>query len=206
MPGPDTDLFEAFLTMSAWPPPCCVLWRRDAYDLTGGWDEELARDQDTDILLRAYARGARIVRAERGVGYYRLVEGARPSVSSGISLARLRASIRVLDKLAVELASLGRDRAYAGLLSRAYHKRARLGFQAGFRELARESLRKGEALGRHVVSTTPGAQALERLLGLERKERFVQFLAGFGVATAGRRETAHRMRISEINDQPPIRR
>jgi glycosyltransferase involved in cell wall biosynthesis len=201
VPEPDTDLFEAFLTMSAWSPPCCVLWRRDAYELVDGWDEELARDQDTDILLRAYARGGRLVRAHRGVGYYRLVEGERVSVSSGISLARYHASIRVVDKLAAELARLAQYPAYTGLLSRAYHKRALAGFRAGFWDAARESLRKGEALGRHVVSTRRSARVLERLLGLERKERVVQFLAGFGITTARWRETAQRQRISDIDNR-----
>lgn len=200
VPEPDTDLFQAFLTMSAWPPPCCVLWRRDAYELTDGWDEELARDEDTDILLRAYARGAQIVRAHRGVGYYRLVEGARVSLSSGISLTRYHASIRVLDKLAAELMRLGQHQAYSGLLSLAYHRRALFGFRVGFWEAARESLRKGKALGEHVVSGTPGARLLEQVVGMERKERFVQFLAALGIITSSRRELLRRKRISGVDD------
>jgi glycosyltransferase involved in cell wall biosynthesis len=204
VPEPNTDLFEAFLTMSAWPPPCCVLWRRDAYELVDGWDEELTRDQDTDILLRAYARGVRIVRAQWGVGYYRLVERGRVSVSGGISLARYHASIRVLDKLAAELARLGQHPAYTELLSRAYHRRALFGFRVGFWDAARDSLRKGQALGRHVMSIRRSARVLERLLGMERKERVVQCLAGLGITTASRQETAQRKRMSAIDDQPMI--
>jgi glycosyltransferase involved in cell wall biosynthesis len=205
VPEPGTDLFEAYLTMSAWPPPCCILWPRDAYELTGGWDEDLARDQDTDILLRAYARGSQLVRAQRGVGYYRLVEGAEVSVSSGISLGRYHASIRVLDKLTTELAGRGEHHPYAELLSRAYHRKALFGFRAGFWEEARKALRKGEALGRHVASTRPSARLLERLLGMERKERVVQYLVSLGFTTANRREIARRKRISGTHGGPVVR-
>jgi glycosyltransferase involved in cell wall biosynthesis len=202
VPDPGTDLFKAYLTMSAWPPPCCILWPRHTYELTGGWDEELARDQDTDILLRAHARGSQLVRAQGGVGYYRLVEDAGVSVSSGISLARYHASIRVLDKLTAELVSRGQHHLYATLLSRAYHQKALFGFRAGFWEDARGALRKGEALGRHVASTRLGARVLERLLGMERKERVVQFLMGLGLTTANRRDIARRKRISSTPDVP----
>ena len=205
VPDPGTDLFKAYLTMSAWPPPCSMLWPRDVYELTGGWDEELARDQDTDILLRAYARGSQLVRAQGGVGYYRLVEGTGVSVSSGISLARYHASIRVLDKLTAELAGRGQHHLYVALLSRAYHQKALFGFRAGFWEEAREALRKGEALGRHVASTRPSARLLERLLGMERKERVVQFLIGLGLTTANRRDIARRKRISNTTDVPFVR-
>jgi hypothetical protein len=204
VPEGDTDLFEAFLTMSAWPPPCCLLWRRDAYELTGGWDEELARDQDTDILLRAYARGACLVRASGGTAFYRLAERTRASVSRGVSITRFRASVRVLDKLAAELTALGLFEAHAPLLSRAYHQRAMFGFRVGFRDEARQALRKGRALGRHLVSVRYGARLLERLVGLEYKERVAQWLGDRGILSASRRATAHRRRMSGLSDRTPV--
>jgi GT2 family glycosyltransferase len=197
LPTTETDLFEAFLTMSAWPPPCCMLWRRDAYELTGGWDEELARNQDTDILLRAYARGARLVRAQAGVAFYRWVIG---SVSRGVSLQRYRASIRVLDKLHAEVERLGRQQHYEELLSRAYYGRAIVGFQQGFREGARDALRKGEALRPLLVSKMLAARLIERLLGLERKESFVQFLARLGVGTSSRRHALRARGSAGVSD------
>ncbi len=197
VPEPSTDLFEAFLTMSAWPPPCCMLWRRDAYELTDGWDEELARNQDTDILLRAYARGAQLVRAQAGVGFYRWVNG---SVSRGASLPRYHASIRVLDKLRAEVERLGQRQAYEELLSRAYYGRAIVGFQMGFREGARDALRKGEALKPQLISKMLGARMIERLLGLERKERFVQFLARLGVGTSSRRQALRSRWSPDVRD------
>jgi glycosyltransferase involved in cell wall biosynthesis len=188
IPGLDTDLFRAFLLHTAWPPTCSTLWRRDAYELTEGYDEEMVRDEDTDLLLHAHARGAHLVRARSGVGYYRSFEGTRASVSSGISEARFRSSMRVLDKLAAELDRHGRLADYADLLSRSYHKAALHGFQGGFRELARECLRKGEALtGPRLISTNPVGRALERLLGLERKESLARSLAELGVTTPRRR-------------------
>lgn len=188
VPEPGEDLFRAFLLHTAWPPTCSTLWRRDVYDATGGYDEEMVRDEDTDLLLRAHAAGAALVRAEGGVGYYRSFDGTRASVSSGISEARYRASVRVLDKLAAELEGIGRLPEYAGLLARSYRKAALYGFQAGFRDLARESQRKGEALsGATLASVTPAGRLLERLLGLERKEALARSLAGLGLTTPARR-------------------
>ena len=193
VPQPETDLYRAFLELSAWPPTCSVLWRRDAYERTGGWDETLVRDQDTDVLLRAYARGVRLVRADHGVGYYRTFDGTRATTSSGVSTARLAASIRVLDKLAAELDRCGALPAYARLLSRAYHQRAAYALQLGLREPAREALRKGRAIGgRQVVSQTAVGRALERAFGLERKERIAQVLGRGGIGTRRRRQALQR--------------
>lgn len=187
IPGPETDLFRAFLDLSSWAPPCCVLWRRDAYQLAGSWDETLVRDQDTDLTLRAYAAGARVVRAPSGRSFYRRFEGTRASVSGGISEARFRSSMRVLEKLSAELERLGVVDEYGSPLGRAYRKRAKLGFQWGFTELARICLRRSEEFGvRTPVSGSRIARALERVLGLERKERLAARLARLGVMTAGR--------------------
>jgi glycosyltransferase involved in cell wall biosynthesis len=204
IPDEDTDLFRAFLLHTAWPPTCSTLWRRDAYELTEGYDEEMVRDEDTDLLLHAYARGARLVRARSGVGYYRAFAGTRASVSSGISEARFRSSMKVLDKLAAELERHGRLADYADLLSRSYHKAALHGFQMGFRELARECLRKGRALtGPRLISTNPIGRILERLLGLERKETLAKSLAELGVTTPRRRRALRLERAVRAAEPAP---
>jgi len=190
VPKDGDDLVRGFLLHTAWPPTCSTLWRRDAYELAGAYDEEMVRDEDTDLLLRAWLRGARLVRAEGGVGFYRAFDGARASVSSGVSEARFRASVRVLDKLAAELERHGRLGEYAGLLSRSYHKAALHGFQQGFPDLARPCLEKGRALTgeRMVISTNVAGRALERVLGLEGKERLARALAALGLGTPRRRQ------------------
>ncbi len=196
VPDEGDDLVRGFLLHTAWPPTCSTLWRRDAYALGEGFDEEMRRDEDTDVLLRAWLRGARLARARGGTGYYRAFDGARASVSGGVSEARFRASVRVLDKLAAELERHGRLGEYAGLLSRSYHKAALHGFQQGFAELARPCLARGRALTgeRMVISTHRAGRALERVLGLEGKERLARALAGLGLATGRRRRSLRRER------------
>jgi glycosyltransferase involved in cell wall biosynthesis len=188
IPAAGADLFRAFLEQSAWAPTCSTLWRRDAYALTDGYDESMVRDEDTDLLLSAYARGARIVPAARGTGYYRTFGGTRASVSSGISETRFRSAVRVLDKLSAELRRLGREGEYAPLLGRSYRRNAMYGFQMGFPGLARGALRRAEALGAHEpVSPRAAGRLVERLLGLERKERLARGLARLGITTPTRR-------------------
>ncbi|HEX2092917.1 MAG TPA: glycosyltransferase family A protein [Longimicrobiaceae bacterium] len=194
LPEPGADLFRVWLDGSAWAPTCSVLWRREVYERTGGWDEELTREQDDDLMLRAYARGARLVIARGGLGLYRLHEELALSVTRGVAEDKLRSSVRLLEKLAAELERRGRMGELGARVGNVYHQLALRGFQQGHRELARECLRRGEALaGRRVLSPKPVGRALERLLGLERKERLVQVLARYGVATRDRRHT-HRVR------------
>ena len=182
------DVFRAWLENTAWPPTCSVLWRRDAYELTGGWGEEMARDQDTDIMLRAFAAGVSFVEARGGVGYYRLFDGSRGTVSSGTSPAKLQSSMRVLEKITAEIERQGRIAPYRHSIGVYYHQLALQQFQAGYPELGRESLRRGEGFaGRHVVSWTPLGRFLERTLGMERKERVVRGLARLRIMTPSRR-------------------
>jgi glycosyltransferase involved in cell wall biosynthesis len=195
IPAAGADLFRAFLQQSAWAPTCSTLWSRDAYGLTDGYDETMVRDEDTDLLLAAYARGARILPASRGTGFYRTFGGTRASVSSGISEARFRSAVRVLDKLSAELQRLGREAEYAGLLGLAYRRNAMYGFQMGFPALARGALRRAEALGVHqAVSPRAAGRVAERLLGLERKERLARTLARLGITTPSRRRALQRQR------------
>lgn len=194
-PLPDADPATAlrqWLDGSAWVPTCALLWRRDTYEATGGWDEELARNQDGDIAMRALAGGARIVRTDERVGFYRMHGASRVSVSRNfVAPGKLQSQIRVLDRLAALLRSQGRLPAFSRALGHAYHAVALMGFQNGHDALARQALAQGRTLGgTSVVSTTAPGRALERVLGLERKERVAQWLAGRGVLTRGRRTLA----------------
>jgi hypothetical protein len=166
-----------------------VLWRRAEYGLTGGWDETLSANQDGDLMLRALARGARLVRAAGGEAYYRSHGAERLSVGRDLASAdKLRARMRVLEKLEEELTRECRLGEYAGPLGLAYHRLAVVGFQADA-TLARECLRRGEAFtGRRAVSRTWAGRLLTRVAGLERKERIAELLGRVGLMTRRRRE------------------
>ena len=190
LPTPDPDVaLRGWIEGTAWSPPCAVLWRRDAYTLTGGWDESLTLNDDGDLMLRALALGARPVRSEGGEALYRWHDAARMSVSqSFLKEEKLRSQVRVLDKLAAVLEGQGRVADFAASLGLGYQQAALLGFQSGHRELARECLRTGERMGgRRAVSPTPAGRLAVRLLGLERKEMLVQALARLGFMSSQRR-------------------
>lgn len=192
LPDPDADPLREWL-LGRWVPTCALLWRRDVYERTGGWDESLSINQDGDLALRALAAGARLVRAAGGEGYYRTHGTTRPSVSQSLAGERkLRSRMRVLEKLSETLEGGGRLAEYAEALGVAYQEVALRGYQQGHTELARECQRRGEALvGRPAaVSRTPVGRLLVRALGVERKERVVQWLARHGVVTGERKRMA----------------
>ncbi len=198
-PLPSSDPDEAlrgWMNGSAWAPPCAVLWRREAYEATGGWDESLTLNDDGDLMMRALAGGTRIAQAVGGGALYRWHDAARVSVSqSFLREDKLRSQVRVLDKLRALLEGEGRTDAFAEALGTAYQHAALLGFQSGHLALARECLRTGRALaGRRIVSPKPVGRALEMVFGLERKERLVQALARYGMMTPQRR------RISRLRE------
>jgi glycosyltransferase involved in cell wall biosynthesis len=192
LPPSDADAaLRGWLAGTGWAPPCAMLWRRDAYEMVGGWDEALARNQDGDIAMRALAAGALPVRANGGTAYYRAHDDSRVPVSRNfIAEDKFRSQIRVMDKIAALLEQQGRVHEFRLSLGGGYRRVALVGFQGGHRELARECLRKGARYaGRRTtaVSPTPPGRLLERLLGMERKERLVQGLARYGVMTPQRR-------------------
>lgn len=189
VPNPEGDPLWAWLDGRG-SPTCSVLWRRDAYELTGGWDEALAYDQDSDVAHRALAFGAQLVRAEGAVGFYRRHGKSRASVSTVVSPKKLTSWMKVMENLEQILERQGRLSGYAEKIGEGYHAAALLGFQQGFNDIARDCLRRAEAYGvTHPGSGKRLGRVLERLIGLEQKERVIQSLARYGIATRERRQT-----------------
>ena len=207
VPAPGADLFRVWLEGSAWAPTSAVCWRRDVYERTGGWDEELTREQDDDIMLRAYAQGALLAVAERGLMCYRLHEPLSLSVTKGIGVDKLLSTVRLLEKLEPELERRGRMEELGPLVGNVYHQLALKGFQQGHVEVARECQRRGEALaGRRVISPTLPGRLLVRVLGLEGKERLVQTLARMGIASRGRKQAGSERRIfTQVENRPEVK-
>jgi hypothetical protein len=187
LPDPRADHLRSWLE-GVWVPPAAVLWRRELYERTGGWDETLTLNDDGDLMMRALAQGAHLVRAGAGEAYYRAREPGRLSVSANVfSDDRFGSSMRVFEKLSQQLEVQGRVDAYSIPLGLAYHRLALVGFQFGFAEQARECERRGERYaGRRAVSRTLVGRLVSQLVGLERKERLAEQLARFGVRTSKR--------------------
>jgi hypothetical protein len=167
-----------------------VLWRRDVYERTGGWDEELTLDDDADLAMRALADGATLVPAPEGMAYYRSHGSTRLSVSVQMfSSDRIASRVRIVDKLAALFERRGESAEYAVALGTAYQRAALVAYQQGLAALGREYQARGERLaGRQAVSRTRLGRALCWLVGLERKERLSQALAAWGIGPRSRRD------------------
>ena len=207
VPIPSPDPWQAlreWMAGDAWVPPCAVLWRRDAYLRTGGWDEGLTFNDDGDLMMRALLEGARLVKAEGGAGYYRSHGDSRLSLSTDLfSDRKIRSGIRVYEKLAGRLEERGLTEEYAIPLGIGFQRVALFAFQHGHTRLAREALARGVSLcGPRAVSPTALGRLLDRLLGLERKERVASWLGRIRVMSPGRRVRLRRAnRIGEDLDR-----
>ncbi|MFL5574689.1 MAG: glycosyltransferase [Gemmatimonadaceae bacterium] len=186
---PGADPLRGWLE-GRWVPPCAVLWRRDAYAVTGGWDEAVTYNDDGDLMMRALARGVTLVAASgEALSHYREHGGERLSVSKNLfSETHLRSGFRVLEKLTHELEARGILPQYAEAIGIAWHRMASKMFREGQPELGRVCELLGERhSGRRAVSRTALGRLLVRALGAERKERLVEALARYGLATGERR-------------------
>lgn len=188
LPTPETDLLQAWITGECWIPPCALLWTRQCFDATGGWDEKLVVNQDGDIAMRALLRGAVVRRAAVGMGYYRQRTASisrRP-----ISPEWVRSQKWILDKLTVEAGTRGATGRLGVPLRLAFFQ---LGYRAallGDRELSDICFRDASrAHPRPVEASTRLGAILTRLFGLRRKEQVIRSLAGLGLATATRQKT-----------------
>lgn len=112
--------------LSAWlagwyHPPCAVLWSRQAYARSGGWDPDITVNQDGDVMMRALVEDIPLVRAAGGTAYYRRPAAGEMSVSGRrFSEAGIRSRLAVLDRIAARLEAKGRRRPYAAALRHAY--------------------------------------------------------------------------------------
>jgi O-antigen biosynthesis protein len=180
-----------------WVPPCAVLWRRDAYELTDGWDETLTLNDDGDLMMRALVRNATLRVAAGGMALYRSHPmSAQVSVSGGVYFEeKLRSQIRIFARLEAQLEQAGRLPRYRRSLSIAYHRVALDGFKIGYVDVARECVAHGVRLaGPQAISPTRLGRLLTQLIGLERKERVVQGLARLGIMSPLRKQFLERRR------------
>src|SRR4051794_9541572 len=127
-----------------WAPPCAVLYPRRVFLSAGAFDESLRRNEDGDLAMRAFARGARIVLAARGKSFYRRhLDPHRALSTDDRSGAGLRSQLRVLDKLVALLESQGPLEEYRPLVEVQYGHVANHAFQVGDFAVARECLARG---------------------------------------------------------------
>jgi O-antigen biosynthesis protein len=165
-------------------PPCAILWPRELFEASGGWNPELAATDDEELMIRMLLRGARIACANRGEALYRYFEeGGTLSTTPSRSLAEGRLEgVRLIEAEMTEQGVLPR---YAHDLGRKYSRLART-YLAPFPDLSIEALAAADRhLDRSRVEGSPVHRLLARALGLERKERITRWMASRGLVRRG---------------------
>jgi glycosyltransferase involved in cell wall biosynthesis len=182
---------------NCWVPPCAILWRRDAYERTGGWDERITLNDDGDLMMRAFVRGCSLVSAAGGKALYRHHGATRLSLSNDMfSERKLRSLYLVLENLTDELQRASKLPAYRALLGGAYYPLATVSFHQGAPQIGRDCVARAEKLvGRRAAARTWPGRFLALLLGVERKERVVEALASVGIMTPTRHKTRSERRL-----------
>lgn len=64
------DAFRRWHLEGIFVTPCSVLWRTEFLRSIGGWDPELTRNDDGELVNRAFLKGARIAVSHQGCGVY----------------------------------------------------------------------------------------------------------------------------------------
>ncbi|KAF0675902.1 glycosyltransferase family 2 protein [Profundibacterium mesophilum] len=116
---PGADLLAGWLTGRYWPP-CAILWTRDGFTASGGWDTECGVDDDGDLMRRALARGFTGREITQGLSLYRRApEGAVSLSGHRFSQSGLRSRLRALENTVTEIERAGRIAAYRAPLAEA---------------------------------------------------------------------------------------
>lgn len=140
----DDDALSAWMT-GWYYPPCAVLWSKEAFLQTGGWDENARVNDDGDLMMRALAGGVPLVETDRGSAFYRRLPSGETSLSSTQhSFEGLRGRLAVLEKIARILDEQGQLKPYRRPLSQAFALIANdaVGKYAGLYQQARANQRR----------------------------------------------------------------
>jgi glycosyltransferase involved in cell wall biosynthesis len=169
-------------------PTCALLWSREAYVRTGGWDENLAANQDGDIALRALIKGTRLVHARSGRGFYRQHENTKDSISSSKTAPAIHSRETVAGKAAALLRERGQLDRYRAPIGKTYYRLARI-TAVDNPARSRDYLRRAKRMaGSDAITGSLMHRLLSGLLGLQRKQKLAAQLAKVGIGRRSRRK------------------
>jgi glycosyltransferase involved in cell wall biosynthesis len=171
------ELFTGWLAENKFVSPCSVLWRTSFVREIGGWDPQLNRQEDGELVMRAILAGAKVAGSDRGRGVYVIHDShdrlTRRSDNLGSLLAvpdkLLRMSSTVVEPALIEQAC-----------SQSYYNAAYACFLKGNDGIGREALRRARQLGFKGHRGSRGQKLVSRLLGLRYRskiERLVRMVA-----------------------------
>ena len=64
------DIFRKWHLLGRYVNPTSVMWRREFISRIGGWDPEITRNDDGELVMRAVLLGAKIAVSSEGTGVY----------------------------------------------------------------------------------------------------------------------------------------
>lgn len=151
-------------------PPCSVLWRSEFVRFIGGWDEELKRIQDGEIVLRGLLRDSRICLSQKAAGvYYQHASEHRITASADHSPI-----ITVAQKLLDEESSVVPLAERQQIIARYLYRNAKKAFRNGDIAFGRSALSLSRELGLTRNDGSPFSRAGAWLLGVEKYHRLMR--------------------------------
>jgi glycosyltransferase involved in cell wall biosynthesis len=157
-------------------PPCGLLWTREAFRTAGDWDEQLTRNQDGDLVLRALTQGVPLLKSEEGRALYRQHGPERTSISSNTSDDALHSQARFLRKVTERLRTQGRLDPYRRVLGRRYYTLARRLALSDVEASKTYERRARDLAGAAAVTGTFVHRWMDEVLGLQTKEHVLRAL------------------------------
>ena len=76
------DVVKRWLNGNSGPNPSAILWKTAEVKRIGGWNEDITRNQDGEIILRAMLEGCTVTQSYDGFGVY--IQHDLPSISKNL--------------------------------------------------------------------------------------------------------------------------
>lgn len=169
------DLLDRWLVRRQWTPPCALLWRTEFLRGLGGWNEEVRRNQDGEVVCRAVLAGARIAHSSQGCGVY--VQHDSPFRISG-NRSTFGDLVAVADSLLRQPTRAVEEEARRKIMGDYFYWLADSAFRRGDREQGREALKRGAELGGELRLDARIPRLGAAVLGLETYRGVTSWVRG----------------------------
>ncbi|TLS66742.1 glycosyltransferase [Mariprofundus erugo] len=160
-------------------PTCSVLWRTSVVRSIGGWNEQMSRNQDGEIMLRALMAGETVAVSDEGCGVYwqHPINTSRVSQSSdsNASLSQRFVVEQVVEWCRRE--GLATEDIFPALAEFCYFN-AKYFYRKGMLDEGKEWLSSARNYGLKGHPGTIAHRVVASLLSLETKERFARYCRG----------------------------
>ena len=152
-------------------PPCAALWRTAYVRSIGGWAEDLRRNQDGELVVRAILNGARVKTSSSGLGVY-VQHDQAPRISRRKDRRSIESELLAFRRIASAAAKDDHD--VSEIIGQFFYSIARSAYKEEFCDLGRRCGMQ-ESSGSS-DTWAQKATLISRLMGLPAKTRLSQAL------------------------------